>query len=534
MSDRSRPIPDGRQLSFHAGQAHRQGFEAAMEKLYQEFLQHARATWRRRWWILPIAWLICLGGWAYVQQIPDTYQSSARVFVNTQSVLDPLLRGMTVRPDTEQRLRMMTRTLLSRDNLEEIARASDLDVLTGNDNLDAQVGMLRSRLSLDESRRGDNIFNISFRHGNPEVSYRVVQETVNLFMEQGLGSSRLDLTSSQQFIERQIESYREQLEEKEAEIEQFKRDNAAYLSSGGNFYSRLEQARERLEQAKLEQREAQRQVETFERRMAESRQSGEPVTSYQNPELNQRINRLESDLDSLRQRYTDQHPDVISTRRVLSELREQQETEAQEFSASGASVLGNAGQSQNPLQLALAEAESRAASLRERVQEYERRVARLEENVDRVPAVESEHTALTRDYDVLRDSYNRLLSTRERAIMSGEVETQTDSVDFRVLEPPRMPESPASPNRPALASMVLILGLGAGTGFAFLLAQLRGTVNNRAQLSELTGRPVLGQVSRVYTPLRRRRRLTELLVFAAATAGLLIAFALALGVYFSG
>lgn len=503
-----------------------------MEKIFQEVLQQARATWRRRWWIIPIAWLICLTGWAYIQTIPDTYQSSARVFVNTQSVLDPLLRGMTVRPDTEQRLRMMTRTLLSRDNLERIAEASDLGVLTGTENIDSQVGTLRSRLSLDGGQR-DNIYNISFRHTDPEVAHRVVQETVNLFMERGLGDSRLDLTSSRQFIERQLENYERQLEEKEAEIEQFKRDNAAYLSSGGSFYSRLEQAKERLEQARLEQREAQRRVNTFAQRI---REGGTSVDGpgYQNPELQQRISRLEGELDTLRQRYTDEHPDVRSTRRVLDELRTQMAEEAEQFAASGRAGLDGTGQSQHPLQMALAEAESRAASLETRVQEFEDRVARLEAQVDRVPAVESEYTSLTRNYEVLRNSYRQLLSTRERAIMSGEVETQTDAVDFRVLEPPRLPSSPASPNRPAMASMVLILGLGAGGGFAFLLAQLRGTVNSNGQLAELTGRPVLGQVSRVRTPMRRRRRMLELLVFSTATGSLLVAFFVVVGVYFSG
>ncbi|TVS16658.1 MAG: lipopolysaccharide biosynthesis protein [Gammaproteobacteria bacterium] len=490
-----------------------------MEKIFQELLQHARATWHRRWWIVPIAWVVCLAGWAYIQTIPDVYASDSRVFVNTQSVLDPLLRGMTVRPDAQQRLQIVTRTLLSRDNLEQIARQADLDVLTGNQDRDSQVNMLRSGLRLDGGQR-DNIYNVSFRHQNPEVAYRVVQETVNLFMERGLGDTRLDLTSSQAFIERQLEIYEQQLAAKERELEQFRRENTRFLSGGGDIYSRLESTRQQLRQAQLELNEAERSMQAL-----AGHSSGAARALYENPELSRRISNLEGELDSMRLRYTDVHPDVISTTRVLSELRERREQEAAAFAANPRAMLEQGGTAGESMRLTLAQAESRVASLRARVQEFENRVAELEADVDRALEVESESTALNRDYDVLKRSFDQLLQSRERAIMSGQVETMTDAVDFRVLEPPRRPSSPASPNRPALASAVLILGLGAGTGFAWLLTQLRNTVHNTRQLASVTGRPVLGFVAKVDTPMRRHRRRSELLIFSAATSGLLLVFA---------
>ncbi|WP_018863408.1 XrtA system polysaccharide chain length determinant [Thioalkalivibrio sp. ARh3] len=504
-----------------------------MEKIVQDFVQRARATWRRRWWILPVAWIVFLGGWAYIQSLPDTYQANAQVFVNTQSVLNPLLRGMTVRPDTEERLRMVTRTLLSRDNLETIARQSDLDVYMGGSDLDTQVNLLRSRLSLDSERR-ENIYTVQFRHSNPEIAERVVRETVNLFMERGLGDSRLDLSVSQRFIERQIETYERQLQSKEAEIEDFKRQNARFISGDGNFYSRLERAREQVAQTELQLREAHSRLATLQRHAEESRTGGGTVRAqYRNPELDRRINDLQENIDSMRHRYTDDHPDVVAARRILSELEERRSREAADY-ARNPSIVPIAGGGSDTLQAAITDTESEIAMLETRIEEFKARVARLEQDVDRAPAVESELTALTRNYDVLRDSYRQLQNRREQAIMSGAVESETDSVDFRVLEPPRRPTAPSAPDRPLMTTGILLVGLGAGTGFAFLLSQLRRTISNRRQLAEIAGRPVLGTISAVHTPLTRRRRRLELSAFAIALATLLLVYAVVMTLYLTG
>ncbi|MFP4146870.1 MAG: XrtA system polysaccharide chain length determinant [Halorhodospira sp.] len=500
-----------------------------LEHLYQQVIQQLRATWRRRWWVIPTAWVICLSGWVYIDTLPDVYQSSSRVYVNSQSLLDPLLRGMTVRPNTDQRIRMMTTTLLSNDNLQAIARQADLDVLLSPNNEQALIRTLRSGIQLTGGGR-DNIYRIAFSHRDPEVAYRVVRETSNLFMERGLGDSRIDLASSQSFIERQLERYAAQLREKEAALESFKREHFTLLSAGGNYYARLERAREALEQARLERDEHARRVETLQAITEEEGQSGiGQASQLSNPQLDQRISRLASQLDEMRRHFTDAHPDVAQTQRILEELKEQRREEARIAQADPDNHLAH-----SPLRLALIEAESRAASLETRVQEHERRVEGLTALVDQVPAIESQFSAMERDREVLQRSYRQLLSTRERAILTGSVETETAAVDFRILEPPLRPESPAAPDRPLLASGVLLLGLGAGSGLAFLVAHLRGTVNSTTRLEELTGRPVLGTISRVHTPNRQRRQRLELLIFAAILGILLIAYLLALTYYHRG
>jgi uncharacterized protein involved in exopolysaccharide biosynthesis len=151
--------------------------------------------------------------------------------------------------------------------------------------------------------------------------------------------------------------------------------------------------------------------------------------------------------------------------------------------------------------------------------------------VDTIPQLEAELTQLTRDYDVYKSNYAELLARRETASLSGEVESKTDVVDFRVIDPPRVPSTPASPNRPLLISLTPVGGLGFGIALAFVLAQLRPTVDTRRQLRELTGLQPLGAVSRLDTDTLRRRKRRLNWTFALAGGGLVVAYGVLMTYY---
>src|SRR6202789_4678994 len=90
--------------------------------------QYLRAAWRRRWMGVIIAWLVCGIGWGAVYTIPNQYESSARLFVDADAVLTPLLRGLAADSAPTTQLEILQRTLLSRPNLEKLASKTDLDL----------------------------------------------------------------------------------------------------------------------------------------------------------------------------------------------------------------------------------------------------------------------------------------------------------------------------------------------------------------------------------------------------------------------
>ena len=99
-----------------------------MDPMFEQLLDYLRETWRRRFLGLILAWVIAVVGVTTVLMIPDQYEATARMYVDTQSVLKPLMSGLAVQPDIDQQVAMLSRTLLSRPNLEKLVRMADLDL----------------------------------------------------------------------------------------------------------------------------------------------------------------------------------------------------------------------------------------------------------------------------------------------------------------------------------------------------------------------------------------------------------------------
>ena len=100
-----------------------------MQELIKQVLGYLRGMWQRRWLGLGVAWVVVLVGGIGVFRLPDQYEASARVYVDTQSLLRPLLQGMAITPDATGQVAILSRTLLSRPNVEKINRKSDLDTI---------------------------------------------------------------------------------------------------------------------------------------------------------------------------------------------------------------------------------------------------------------------------------------------------------------------------------------------------------------------------------------------------------------------
>src|SRR4051794_4838081 len=99
-----------------------------MDSMRAMVSQYLRAAWRRRWLGAAVAWLVCGAGWVGVYLIPNQYESSARLFVDADAILTPLLRGLAADSAPTTQLEILQRTLLSRPNLEKLISKTDLDL----------------------------------------------------------------------------------------------------------------------------------------------------------------------------------------------------------------------------------------------------------------------------------------------------------------------------------------------------------------------------------------------------------------------
>jgi polysaccharide chain length determinant protein (PEP-CTERM system associated) len=245
-------------------------------------------------------------------------------------------------------------------------------------------------------------------------------------------------------------------------------------------------------------------------------------------DIDTRLEAMRRNLDTLLQRFTDDHPDVIGSRRVIRELEEQKRkliaSGHRDGAAPGAPAFAGP-RAIDSLKVSLAQSEASVASLRTRVSEYSARYDRLKESATMLPQLEAEYAQLNRDYDVNKKNYETLVTRRESANLSGEMQAVPGVADFRLVDPPRVSSRPVSPNRRILFPLALVVTLIAGFAATFVAREARPTFFDGRALREVTGMPVLGSVSRMVSEKARLAARRSGMRFAAGAVALFAVYA---------
>lgn len=508
-----------------------------MDEILRQALAILRATWKHRRLGMLVAWVVGAIAAGVILRIPDRYEASARIFVDTQSILKPLMAGLAIQPNVDQQVMMLSRTLINRPNIEKLVRMADLDLnINGKAKQEALIEELTSALKIQSVGR-DNLYTLTYRDTDPGRAQRVVQALVSIFVESSLGDKRQDTDSARKFIDEQIRNYEKKLREAEDRLKEFKLRNIEYQTTDGkDSLGRLSDTNNQLSQAQLELREAENSRDALKRQILGQTQGGGSSSNYSEvsmPDLDERIEAQKRNLDTLLQKYTEQHPDVINTRRIIKELNAQKKREVEELrkaAATNPSVLAGSSAASQELRRSLANAEATVASLRARVSEYLARAERQKEQLKRAPQLEAEFSQLNRDYDINKRNYEQLVSRRESAELSGDLESAGSVADFRLIDPPRASSKPVAPNRILLFPGGLVIALVAGFFVAFAASQIRPVFFDGKSLREATGLPLLGTVTLIPNETRRLKERASLRRFLMATAGLFIAYGLGIGV----
>ena len=484
-----------------------------LHQLIAMVLSHIRGMWRFRWYAVVLAWLIALAGWAFVATIPDTYQSRARIQIDTESMLEPLLQGLAIQTDMQTRVDMMTRALLTRPKLEKVARLTDLDLQADTPvQMNSLIGRLATNTSIQSNRQDRNLYTISHTGGDPATTKRVVQAFIDVFVEETLGENRVENNSAQQFLEEQIREYEQRLLEAEQKLVDFKKENVGRMpGEGGDFYVRLQTAMGQLSGMKTALRIADSRRDSLERQMLGEEpvfgmmptapQQQQALSNEVTDSIDVSLQENHSRLDELLLRFTDKHPEVQAIRETIDELerrRENEITKLQERLPS-ADVSATQELQQNPvyqsMKIAFNEAEIEVAGLRTQIATKQSEVSRLQAMVDIIPQVEANLGRLNRDYQVTKQQYDTLLQRLETARPSQQAEQSGENIEFQVIDPPSLPNYPVGPKRQLLNSALVVVALGAGLVLTFILHQLYPVYGDSRTLAESIDLPVLGVVS---------------------------------------
>ncbi len=510
-----------------------------MQEILEEIIDYLKGIWIKRRYIIIATWLICPIGWYFVAAMPDTYESEARVYVDTQSLLRPLLRGLTVETNPNIQIRLMVKTLLSRPNLERISRMTDLDVqATNTEQYEAIIKRLKENIKISSAGR-ENIYTLAIEDKDPEMAKSIVQSALTVFIENTLGETRSDSDSAQKFLNTQLKEYENRLSAAESRLTDFKQKYSGVLpDQSGGFYNKLSSTKEKLKAIELELLENKTKLKSAKEQLAQSiANSSAGENKIKNDSSIQttfdaRISDLEAQLDGLQLRYTDKHPDVVEVTRSLEHLNKQRSAEIDKYLAATKDGGTNYNSlNKNPViqevQIQVNQLENLIASLNVRAGDYRQRVQNLESKIHTLPEIEAELVALNRGYKITKSKYEDLLSRKETAQLAQQADETTDKIQFRVIDPPRAATKPSGPARFVFFGVVTVLGVGVGVGLSLLMSQLTPIATSTSQLNKATGVPIFGVVSANKNLGKQKWHKKKTIIFVASNLlllGLLMMF----------
>jgi polysaccharide chain length determinant protein (PEP-CTERM system associated) len=490
-----------------------------MNELLQKAREIALGVWTQRWLVLVLGAVLAVLGSVVVTFVPERFEARASVYVDTQTVLKPLMQDIAVQPDIDQQVAMLAKTLISRPNVERLLQSPGLnnEQLTPKQ-FDLEVDRLMTAIKLDLTG-GKNLYAISYKDVKPNRAKAIVQELVNLFVQAGQNDKQRDSQEARRFIDEQIQVLEVKLSESESRLKDFKLRNFGMTgTSNQDYFSKVSELTDEISKTRLSLSSAEQSRDALKRELSSEDPQLPPDASpsaMAGPtELDIRLDAQKRQLDELLRRYTDEHPDVVSTRRTIAQLERQKKSEADLARA----TPGRTGAATSPvyqkIRVSLAEAEAQVASLRAQINGQQARLDETRSKAGKLPVVEAELAQLNRDYDVLRKNYEQLVSRRESAAIGVSLDKSQQLADFRIVEPPRVSPKPAFPSRVVLGLLMLLLPTVMSIAIVAVFAQLSPSFYSAADLMEAVGRPVLGTVSAFVGTHEQRQQRKQVIYFA--------------------
>lgn len=478
---------------------------------------------RRKWLIVLPALLIAGAGAAVVRQLPNSYRSETLILVVPQRVPESYVRS-TVTARIEDRLQTISQQIMSRTRLEQIVQDFNLyqEERAERQLMEDIVERMRTRDIGIDIVKGD-AFRVSYQAGDPRTAMRVTERLASLFIDESLRDREVLAEGTNQFLATQLDEARRQLVLNEKKLEEYQAlhngelpsQMAANLQGLHNAEMALQTIGESLN------RDRERRL-LLERSVADiidapaTPAPGAGAPSEMAKTLADELRTSEQALLAVELKLKPEHPDVKRLRRNVDELRKRVEAQALEgtLTSKPRPDVAMDFERRKRLTNAKAELDNLDRQLEAKIAEEGRLrglLASYQARIEAAPAREAELAGITRDYETLQQSYRTLLQKKEESQISANLERRQIGEQFKILDPARMPERPASPDRPRLYLIVLFAALGIGVAAAataeYFDRSLRSEADVRAALNLMVLATVPYMRDAVEGGRRLRRRL---------------------------
>lgn len=365
---------------------------------------------------------------------PKSYTSQAVLYADQSNILQPLLRGQAEVTQLD-RINEARELIQSRSFLELVALDTGLiSELDSDQKRNTVISALRKTVKLQVSNR--NFLELSYTSRDPDQSFQVLSTVLSRFVERTVRKKRSESQGAFEFIDSQVKSYQRQLEEAEQRLKEFKSNNQD--GTEGNVRGRIETLRADIENLKLEILQTESEIRLTRQQLANEEPVRRVVVDPGKSSAERRLATLYQELDALLLKYHDRHPDVVSVKDQIQDLKRKIATEGdQDREGAVTEVLENPVY-QN-LKQQLADGTTRLAVQKNRLASLERLLEEAFARAERVAANQAELSELTRDYDVTRGVYEDMLQRRERARLSMTLDIQGEGVSYKIQEPASYP-----------------------------------------------------------------------------------------------
>lgn len=498
-------------------------------KLFLEKLSSIlKGAWRYRWLGMLSSIVVALVGWLSIGLLPDYYRANAKIYIDTQSMLQPLMRDISVSLDPDIRIQKMTKMLFSTPNIERIARMSDLD-LHYDTRLEREEFLKKLEQDIQFQQQGNsNLFTVVYDHQSPEVAKLVVQSILNLFMEMTLSDTRTDTVVAQRFLDDQIGGMEERLVSAEQNLAKFKRRHMAALPrQDQTYYETLQSVLVELEQTKIDIAIEKSKQESLEKQL----RGEEPVLGLSSSgdirslhPLIRNLNQLEENYQSLSQLYTAKHPDIQRVLGQIEALKQKIDGESSQASWAMTAEELNKNPVYQQIKIQLSETTSKLASLGAKQEELGKQASLMEQKVDNIIETEARLSNLNRDYRMNQQQYQALLSKREAARFAEEIDDTAENLKFKIIDPAYVLASPIWPNRNVFNLAVLLASLIAGIVSAVAISQLKPVFFDKKSLEQYFGAPVLAMTHFERTPSYMLAAKRQTILLSAGVMSLFASF----------
>ena len=451
--------------------------------------------------------------------LPNVYQSSALILVTPQRVPTSFVAS-TVTIDLGERMQSITQEIMSRTQLEKIVQEFNLYIASKKVvALEDRVNVLRKSIKI-ESRR-NNVFQLSFESEDPEKTKQVTSRLGSLFIEQNLNAREQQAQGTKSFINAEAGRLRKELEEQEAVISQYKVAHRYELPEQLDTNLRsLEQLRRGLEGnnqrlSALQERKGVLQKQTVEADIPKADALGGSVAVPVNVPQSVQLEMKKKELDSLLQRYSNRHPDVIRSKKEIQAL----ENDSSDIISGqpNSTKPSNINPVKRVLQTQIADIDSEIKALHGQNEGIHSQISVLQARVDNTPVRGLELSKISRGYDITLRKYQDLLAKGLESELSENMEKKQKGEQFQILDPANFPVKPLRPNRLMIILAGLVAGLGGGIGVALFWDGLDSSFRRSEEINAYVNVPLLATLPALMTrgSVLEQRRAQGLLVLAS-------------------